>query len=226
MRLRSFADDFFPDPPRAEYFQPRRRAVRCWSSSAAQRTGNPGGMASVRNSPVIPAALRTVRLGGRGAWHLTSVSGQNAAGACLAIRSRGADGQRGRGRVGEAPRDQVEPARGGSRGSGAPPDVRVRAGAAEQMFHAAAGTGAVTRPLLVFYGLSQVGRAIAAAAASAGSGGWELEGHGIRCVPGTLRGPLPDNRCAGRQGRQQGQLRAPVGTARLAAGGRRRNRSR
>jgi len=53
MRLRSFADDFFPDPPRAEYLQPRRRAVRCWSSSAAQRTGNPGGMASVRNSPVI-----------------------------------------------------------------------------------------------------------------------------------------------------------------------------
>jgi len=59
------------------------------------------------------------------------------------------------------------------------------------MFRAAAGTRAVTRPLLVFYGLSQVGRAIAAAAASAGSGGWELEGHGIRCVPGTLRGPLP-----------------------------------
>lgn len=36
---------------------------------------------------------------------------------------------------------------------------------AEQMFRAAAGTGVATRPLLVFYGLSQAGRAIAAAAA-------------------------------------------------------------
>lgn len=62
---------------------------------------------------------------------------------------------------------------------------------AEQMFRAAAGTGVATRPLLLFYGLSQAGRAIAAAAASAGSGGWAMEGHGIRCVPGTLRGPLP-----------------------------------
>jgi hypothetical protein len=62
---------------------------------------------------------------------------------------------------------------------------------AEQMFRAAAGTGVATRPLLLFYGLSQAGRAIAAAAASVGPDGWELDGHGIRCVPGTLRGPLP-----------------------------------
>ncbi len=90
------------------------------------------------------------------------------------------------------------------------------------MFHAAAGTGAVTRPLLVFYGLSQVGRAIAAAAASAGSGGWELEGHGIRCVPGTLRGPLPDNRCAGRQGGSKGsfaRLSELLGSPRVGEGG-------
>ena len=59
------------------------------------------------------------------------------------------------------------------------------------MFRAAAGTGVATRPLLVFYGLSQAGRAIAAAAASAGADGWELEGHGIACVAQTLRGPLP-----------------------------------
>jgi hypothetical protein len=62
---------------------------------------------------------------------------------------------------------------------------------AEQMFRAAAGTGVATRPLLVFYGLSQAGRAIAAAASSAGPDGWELEGHGIQCASGTLRGPLP-----------------------------------
>jgi len=62
---------------------------------------------------------------------------------------------------------------------------------AEQMFRAAVGTGVATRPLLLFYGLSQAGRTIAAAASSADSGGWELEGHGIRCVPRTLRGPLP-----------------------------------
>ena len=62
---------------------------------------------------------------------------------------------------------------------------------AEQMFRAAAEVGVATRPLLVFYGLSQAGRAIAAAAAHASGDGWELEGHGIRCIPATLRGPLP-----------------------------------
>jgi hypothetical protein len=72
---------------------------------------------------------------------------------------------------------------------------------AEQMFRAAAGTGVATRPLLVFYGLSQAGRAIAAAAASAGADRWELEGHGIACVAQTLRGPLPGVRVqAGREG--------------------------
>lgn len=62
---------------------------------------------------------------------------------------------------------------------------------AEQMFRAAAEVGVATRPLLVFYGLSQAGRAIAAAAAHAPGDGWELEGHGIRCIPATLRGLLP-----------------------------------
>ena len=59
----------------------------------------------------------------------------------------------------------------------------------------------MTRPLLVFYGLSQAGREIAAAAASAGADRWELEGHGIACVAQTLRGPLPGVRVqAGREG--------------------------
>jgi len=62
---------------------------------------------------------------------------------------------------------------------------------AEQMFRAAATVGVATRPLQVFYGLSQAGRAIAAAAAVLVGDGWELSGHGIRCDPGSLRGPLP-----------------------------------
>jgi hypothetical protein len=71
---------------------------------------------------------------------------------------------------------------------------------AEQMFRAAAGVGVATRPLLVFYGLSQAGRAIAAAACS-GAGGWELESHGITCVSRTLRGPLPEVQVqAGKEG--------------------------
>lgn len=72
---------------------------------------------------------------------------------------------------------------------------------AEQMFRAAVGTGVATRPLLVFYGLSQAGRAIAAAAIAAENGGWELNGHGIQCVSQTLRGPLPAVRVqAGKEG--------------------------
>ena len=65
---------------------------------------------------------------------------------------------------------------------------------AEQMFRAAATVGVATRPLQVFYGLSQAARAIAAAASGLSGDGWELAGHGIRCDALTLRGPLPDIR--------------------------------
>ncbi|WP_024876840.1 YaaC family protein [Saccharomonospora piscinae] len=62
---------------------------------------------------------------------------------------------------------------------------------AEQMFRAATTVGPATRPLLVFYGLSQAGRAIMAAASSIGSGdAWKLNGHGISSV--ALDGNLPD----------------------------------
>ena len=62
---------------------------------------------------------------------------------------------------------------------------------AEQMFRAAATVGPATRPLLVFYGLSQAGRSIAAAAASTGSGDeWKLNGHGISSMD--LHEQLPD----------------------------------
>lgn len=47
---------------------------------------------------------------------------------------------------------------------------------AEQLFAAAANSGTATRPILVFYGLSQAGRAVAA---TAGSDDWRLRGHGI-----------------------------------------------
>lgn len=62
---------------------------------------------------------------------------------------------------------------------------------AEQMFRAATAIGTATRPLLIYYGLSQAGRAIAAAASSISSGDkWRLNGHGIKSV--ALDGPLPD----------------------------------
>lgn len=51
---------------------------------------------------------------------------------------------------------------------------------AEQMFRAAAVVGPATRPLQVFYGLSQAGRAIAAAAVHFKGEDWRLDGHGIR----------------------------------------------
>ncbi|MGC4903102.1 YaaC family protein [Micromonospora echinospora] len=55
---------------------------------------------------------------------------------------------------------------------------------AEQYFRASPFVGYETRPVLLFYGLSQLGRALAAAAARApGDSDWELSGHGIR-VPG------------------------------------------
>ena len=60
---------------------------------------------------------------------------------------------------------------------------------AEQLFLAAESVGLATRPLLIFYGLSQAGRAIAAAHADTS---WKLTGHGIgngaTDTPGGLAG--------------------------------------
>ncbi|MFI1259259.1 YaaC family protein [Streptomyces netropsis] len=53
---------------------------------------------------------------------------------------------------------------------------------AEQMFRAAVVVGPSTRPLQVFYGLSQAGRAIAAAAWQLKGEGWRLESHGIKAT--------------------------------------------
>lgn len=57
---------------------------------------------------------------------------------------------------------------------------------AEQFFDAAAVVGPATRPVMIFYGLSQAGRAVAAAAMPAGKDDWRLTGHGI------TTGPLQD----------------------------------
>ncbi len=65
----------------------------------------------------------------------------------------------------------------------------------EQLFHAASAVGPPVRPLVLFYGLSQAGRAIAAAASVITKGdGWRLEGHGIGQVKDSLRAPLPEVR--------------------------------
>ncbi|MGI5201651.1 YaaC family protein [Spirillospora sp. CA-108201] len=63
---------------------------------------------------------------------------------------------------------------------------------AQQMFRAAEAVGPETQPLLVFYGLSQAGRAIAAASASplASGDGWRLHGHGIYARE--MDGPLSE----------------------------------
>jgi hypothetical protein len=60
------------------------------------------------------------------------------------------------------------------------------------MFRAAAAAGPSTRPLLLFYGLSQAGRAIAAAAVKIETDEWQLQGHGIHTDPRTMTGPLAD----------------------------------
>ncbi|MGW0553912.1 YaaC family protein [Streptomyces sp. NPDC002926] len=62
---------------------------------------------------------------------------------------------------------------------------------AEQMFRAAATVGPATQPLLIFYGLSQAGRAIMAAAPVKGDQ-WRLAGHGISQDPKSFAGALAD----------------------------------
>lgn len=60
----------------------------------------------------------------------------------------------------------------------------------EQMFKAAEAVGPATRPLQLFYGLSQAGRAIAAAAWSLKGTDWRLVTHGIKTSG--FENPFPD----------------------------------
>ena len=62
---------------------------------------------------------------------------------------------------------------------------------AEQLFTAAVATGYASRPILLFYGLSQAGRAIAAASAAVGNNSYKLSGHGIKALDLDQRPPLP-----------------------------------
>jgi hypothetical protein len=59
---------------------------------------------------------------------------------------------------------------------------------AEQLFTAAGAVGYASRPILLFYGLSQAGRAIAAASTAADNNSYKLRGHGIQ-VPDLDQGP-------------------------------------
>jgi hypothetical protein len=65
---------------------------------------------------------------------------------------------------------------------------------AEQLFIAAKDVSPAASPLLVFYGLSQAGRAVAAAAVNVGGNDWKLSGHGITNGPtaGITASTLPD----------------------------------
>jgi len=61
---------------------------------------------------------------------------------------------------------------------------------AEELFRAARSVGPASRPLLLFYGMSQAGRAIAAASVRVQSSDWTLSGHGIKAR--NLTAQLPD----------------------------------
>ena len=52
----------------------------------------------------------------------------------------------------------------------------------EQLLTAARSVGFASRPILLFYGLSQAGRAIAAGSTLADGSSWQLAGHGIETV--------------------------------------------
>lgn len=61
---------------------------------------------------------------------------------------------------------------------------------AEQLFRAAAQVPYASRPILIFYGLSQAGRAIIAADQAKSLAQWQPTGHGIKAM--SLDGPLHD----------------------------------
>jgi hypothetical protein len=61
----------------------------------------------------------------------------------------------------------------------------------QQLFAAAASVDYASRPILVFYGVSQGGRAIAACSTAA-KDGWQLKGHGIGVPKLDKRPELPD----------------------------------
>jgi hypothetical protein len=63
---------------------------------------------------------------------------------------------------------------------------------AEELFTAGATIGHASQPILSFYGISQAGRAIAAASRSATGNGWRLTGHGIKVRNLAQNAPLAE----------------------------------
>lgn len=86
---------------------------------------------------------------------------------------------------------------------------------AEQLLTAAAQVGPQSSPLLVFYGLSQGARAVAAASTAAGQGDWRLTGHGVRA----LRLETAAKSLAGVAVQDQGRSGAFTTVARLLGAG-------
>ncbi|MEU9826531.1 YaaC family protein [Micromonospora chersina] len=87
---------------------------------------------------------------------------------------------------------------------------------AEQLLRAASTVGVAARPLLLFYGLSQGGRAVAAAASTLGNSDFQLSGHGIKSDTSTWIGPLAsvtvysDNSTTGSFNRLSALLQSPI----------------
>jgi hypothetical protein len=81
---------------------------------------------------------------------------------------------------------------------------------AEQLFHAAGNVSPAARPLPLFYGLSQAGRAIAA---SRPQPDWVLRGHGIQATG--LEGILPEVQIADRGDGSFTRLAATLGSPSL-----------
>jgi hypothetical protein len=88
---------------------------------------------------------------------------------------------------------------------------------AEQLFSAAEEIGYAARPILLFYGLSQAGRAIAAAC-NACMNDWRLSGHGITVKNLGYQSPLRDVKVADKGSGSFTQLAPMLNSGTLPAG--------
>ena len=61
----------------------------------------------------------------------------------------------------------------------------------EQFLAAAGGTGYATRPVQLFYALSQAGRAIVAASPRVGNQAWRVSGHGLTAGTSAAANTMP-----------------------------------
>jgi YaaC-like Protein len=89
---------------------------------------------------------------------------------------------------------------------------------AQQLFAAAASVDHASQPILLFYGLSQAGRAIAACTTTAGNNDWRLTGHGIEVPNLDQRPELPDLAIANKRKGSFTQLAPLLHSGSLPAG--------